>query len=103
MLAYVVDAFKADPEREVYLVPVSIVYDQQHEVEAISREETGVPKDPESLRLLLSFARAQSRRRGRAYIRFGEPLSLRGTMEGERDLHLRASHLRHPILLGGAL
>ncbi len=65
---------------DVYLVPVAIVYDQQHEVEAISREETGVAKTPESLRLLVAFARAQSRRRGRAYIRFGEPLSLRDTI-----------------------
>jgi len=79
VLRYLLDAFLTTT-RDVYIVPVAIVYDQQHEVEAISREETGVPKDPESLRLLLSFARAQSRRRGRAYIRFGEPLSLRATV-----------------------
>jgi glycerol-3-phosphate O-acyltransferase len=86
VLRYLLDAFLANlrldeaADKDVYLVPVSIVYDQQHEVEAISREETGVAKDPESLRLLVSFARAQSRRRGRAYIRFGEPLSLRDTI-----------------------
>ncbi len=87
VLRYLLDAFltntrgaaDADPP-DVYLVPVSIVYDQQHEVEAISREESGAAKDPESLRLLVSFARAQSRWRGRAYIRFGEPLSLRDTI-----------------------
>ncbi len=78
VLRYLLDAFLANAEHEadVYIVPVSIVYDQQHEVEAISREETGIAKDPESLRLLVSFARAQSRKRGRAYVRFGEPLSL---------------------------
>jgi glycerol-3-phosphate O-acyltransferase len=94
VLRYLLDAFLANQriddsadegadegaDKDVYLVPVSIVYDQQHEVEAISREETGVAKDPESLRLLVSFARAQSRWRGRAYIRFGEPLSLRDTI-----------------------
>jgi len=79
VLRYLLDAFLTTT-RDVYIVPVAIVYDQQHEVEAISREETGVPKEAESLRLLLSFARAQSRRRGRAYIRFGEPLSLRETV-----------------------
>jgi glycerol-3-phosphate O-acyltransferase len=78
VLRYLLDAFLANPgpDADVYIVPVSIVYDQQHEVEAISREETGSAKDPESLRLLVSFARAQSRKRGRAYVRFGEPLSL---------------------------
>jgi glycerol-3-phosphate O-acyltransferase len=89
VLRYLLDAFLANAsaaagtdgnDPDVYLVPVSIVYDQQHEVEAISREEGGLTKDPESLKLLVSFARAQSRRRGRAYIRFGEPLSLRETI-----------------------
>jgi glycerol-3-phosphate O-acyltransferase len=79
VLRYLLDAFLTTT-RDVYIVPVAIVYDQQHEVEAISREESGVAKDPESLRLLVSFARAQSRRRGRAYVRFGEPLSLRDTV-----------------------
>ena len=89
VLRYLLDAFLANAQtaagtdadaHDVYVVPVSIVYDQQHEVKAISREESGVPKDPESLRLLFTFARAQSRRRGRVYIRFGEPLSLRDTI-----------------------
>jgi glycerol-3-phosphate O-acyltransferase len=82
VLRYLVDAFEAvGPESEdVYLVPVSIVYDQQAEVEALSAEETGGTKTPESLRLLVQFARAQGRRRGQVHLRFGNPMSLRAAL-----------------------
>jgi len=74
-------------EGGVYLVPVSIVYDQQAEVGAISSEDGGGAKAPESLRWLVSFARAQSKRRGQAHVRFGEPLRLSSALE---DAHERA-------------
>ena len=79
VLRYLVDAFRAngDDGDDTYLVPVSIVYDQQHEVSALSQEESGGSKAPESLTWLYRFARAQGRRRGRVHVRFGPPLSLR--------------------------
>ena len=79
VLRYLVDAFQANGVEadDAYLVPVSIVYDQQHEVSALSREESGGTKAPESLTWLYRFARAQGRRRGRVHVRFGPPLSLR--------------------------
>ncbi len=79
VLRYLVDAFRANGNTsdDAYLVPVSIVYDQQHEVSALSREESGGTKAPESLTWLYRFARAQGRRRGRVHVRFGPPLSLR--------------------------
>jgi glycerol-3-phosphate O-acyltransferase len=85
VLRYLVDAFVANDEDsadadDVLLVPVAIVYDQQAEVEALSFEETGGTKTPESLRWLVGFARAQSRLRGRAHVRFGAPLSLRSAL-----------------------
>ena len=56
VLRYLLDAFVenlAEPgsrtDQDVYIMPVSIVYDQQHEVEAISFEDTGGSKTPESL------------------------------------------------------
>ena len=76
ILSYVVDAFAGNPDRDVHIVPTSIIYDQQHEVSAISAEEMGGTKAPESLSWLYKFARSQSRRLGRAHLRFGEPLSL---------------------------
>lgn len=87
VLRYLVDAFEAGgaDADDVYLVPVAIVYDQQHEVEAISFEEAGGTKTPESLRWLVDFARAQGRRRGRVHVRFGAPLSLRDALQDARD------------------
>lgn len=89
VLRYLVDAFtdSADGTADVYVVPVAIVYDQQAEVEAISFEESGGTKTPESISWLVGFARAQSRRRGRAHLRFGPPLSLR---EAVADAEQRA-------------
>ncbi len=82
VLRYLVDAFRAngDTSDDAYLVPVSIVYDQQHEVSALSREEGGGTKTPESLTWLYRFARAQGRRRGRVHVRFGPPMSLRDAL-----------------------
>jgi glycerol-3-phosphate O-acyltransferase len=85
VLSYVMDAFEENPEHEVHVVPTSIIYDQQHEVSAISAEETGGSKKGESFSWLYNFARDQSRRLGRAYVRFGEPLSLREAVALTRD------------------
>jgi len=76
ILSYVIDAFADSPEQDVRIVPTSIIYDQQHEVSAISAEEMGGTKTPESISWLYNFARSQSRKLGRAHLRFGEPLSL---------------------------
>ncbi|HQR80476.1 MAG TPA: 1-acyl-sn-glycerol-3-phosphate acyltransferase [Actinomycetota bacterium] len=76
ILSYVVDAFADSSENDVHIVPTSIIYDQQHEVSAISAEEMGGTKKAESIGWLYRFARSQSRRLGRAHLRFGEPLSL---------------------------
>ena len=86
VLKWLVDAYRAnqaiDPGvDDVILVPVSIVYDQQHEVSALSFEEGGGAKTPESLAWVVRFARAQSRRRGRVHVRFGPTLSLREALE----------------------
>ncbi len=82
VLRYLVDAFRANgaDSDDAYLVPVSIVYDQQHEVSALSMEERGGTKTPESLTWVYRFARAQGRRRGRVHVRFGPPLSLRDAL-----------------------
>jgi len=92
VLRYLIDAFVENAaeagsasKEDVYIVPVSIVYDQQHEVEAISFEDTGGSKTPESLKWLYGFARAQSTRRGQVHVRFGEPLSLLETLDDARE------------------
>lgn len=84
ILSYVVDAFTAADDETVYIIPVSINYDQQHEIGAISAEELGASKSPESVSWLVRYARAQSRGMGRVHLRFGKPLSLADAVESVR-------------------
>ncbi|MGH3634201.1 lysophospholipid acyltransferase [Mycobacterium sp.] len=81
ILRYITDAVDEIDGPEVYLVPVSIVYDQLHEVAAMTTEAYGAVKRPEDLRFLIRLARQQGQRLGRAYLDFGEPLPLRKRLE----------------------
>ncbi|MDG6103777.1 lysophospholipid acyltransferase [Dactylosporangium aurantiacum] len=85
ILRYVVDALDADPDAEALVVPVSIVYEQLHEVGAMTAEARGARKRPEDVRWLVRFARLQANRLGRAYLDFGEPVPLRERMAELRD------------------
>ena len=81
ILRYLTDAVDEIDGPEVYLVPTSIVYDQLHEVEAMTTEAYGAAKRPEDLRFLVRLSRQQGERLGRAYLDFGEPLPLRKRLE----------------------
>lgn len=81
ILRYITDAVDEIDGPEVYLVPTSIVYDQLHEVEAMTSEAYGATKRPEDFRFLIRLARQQGERLGRAYLDFGEPLPLRKRLE----------------------
>jgi glycerol-3-phosphate O-acyltransferase len=81
ILRYITDAVDEIDGPEVYLVPTSIVYDQLHEVEAMTTEAYGAVKRPEDFRFLMHLARQQGQRLGRAYLDFGEPLPLRKRLE----------------------
>ena len=81
ILRYITDAVDEIDGPEVYLVPTSIVYDQLHEVEAMTTEAYGAVKRPEDLRFLVRLALRQGKRLGRAYLDFGEPLPLRKRLE----------------------
>jgi glycerol-3-phosphate O-acyltransferase len=84
ILRYLSDAAEAGSGPEVYLVPVSIVYDQLHEVAGMTAEARGSRKRPEDLGWLIRFARSQGGRLGRAYVSIGEPLPLRERMSALR-------------------
>lgn len=81
ILRYLTDAVDEIDGPEVYLVPTSIVYDQLHEVEAMTTEAYGAAKRPEDFRFLVKLSRQQGERLGRAYLDFGEPLPLRKRLD----------------------
>ncbi len=73
---------------DAYLVPVSITYDQLHEVGAMADEAHGAPKTPEGFRWLVGYVRAQGKRHGVAHVTFGRPLSFREYLGREDDRRL---------------
>ena len=87
ILKYLTDTVQIDPDApdgpdapDVKVVPVSVVYDQLHEVSLMTEEARGANKTPEDWRWLVRFARLQRNRLGRAYLTVGEPFSLRERM-----------------------
>ena len=80
MLAYVVDAFRRGKSEDVYLVPVSIAYDQIEDVGDYVAEQRGAAKETESFGWFIRFVRKLQRRYGDIHIRFGEPISLASTL-----------------------
>ncbi|MET7419939.1 lysophospholipid acyltransferase [Dactylosporangium sp. NPDC005555] len=99
ILRYVTDALDAAPDAEALIVPVSIVYEQLHEVGAMTAEARGARKRPEDVRWLVNFARLQANRLGRAYLDFGEPVPLRERMAELRDGDQQGRHVVERIAL----
>jgi glycerol-3-phosphate O-acyltransferase len=77
LLSYLVSAIETGGADDMMLVPVSTTYDQMHEIGRMAAEEAGASKTKENLLWLAGYARTQQTWIGTAYVRFGEPLSLR--------------------------
>ena len=91
-LRYVVDAVRDREEPEVYVLPVSVVYDQLGEVASMTAEALGVDKDPEGVRWLFRYARQLREEGGVARVDFGVPMPLRERLaELDADESARAT------------
>lgn len=88
LLNYVANAIRTGRVEDAMLVPVSITYEGLAEVAAVAAEQTGASKKPEGLTWLARYARGQQRSAGNVYVRFGEPLSMRGLLSGGGDPEL---------------
>jgi glycerol-3-phosphate O-acyltransferase len=78
LLTYLVDAFEQlDGDHDVYLVPMSVVYDGLPEVSSLTSEQRGGAKKPEKITWLLNYPRATGRGFGKVHVCIGEPFSLR--------------------------
>ncbi len=76
ILAYVVDAFRRGKSEDVFLIPVSIAYDQISDVGDYATEQRGGAKERENFGWFLRVVRRLRRRYGNIHIRFGIPVSL---------------------------
>ncbi len=83
LLRYVAEAVEHDRVDDVYLVPVSIAYDQLREVAAMAAEQRGGAKRGEGLAWLASYARNQLTRVGNVQVRFAEPIALRAQLPAD--------------------
>jgi glycerol-3-phosphate O-acyltransferase len=88
LLAYVVDALRAGRAQDVVLVPVSIAYDQIHEVGEFASYARGGQKKKEGLGWMVGWLQGQRRGFGKIYISFADPISVRaqlGDLDGPPD------------------
>ncbi len=80
LLAYVVDSYRRAKSEDVYLLPVSIAYDQIQDVGSYVAEQQGGAKETESFGWFIKVFRSLRKRYGGIYLSFGEPVSLRETV-----------------------
>jgi glycerol-3-phosphate O-acyltransferase len=78
LLAYVADAYLAGRSDDILLQPVSISFDQLHEIAEYADYARGGEKRPEGVSWLYNYIKAQGERSyGKIYVRFPEAVSMR--------------------------
>jgi glycerol-3-phosphate O-acyltransferase len=77
LFANVADAYRRGRSEDIYLIPVSIAYEQIGDIGDYVAEQRGAEKEVESFGWLVAFIRRLRRRHGDIHVRFGTPLSLR--------------------------
>ncbi|MGY1671626.1 glycerol-3-phosphate 1-O-acyltransferase [Geodermatophilus sp. SYSU D00710] len=86
LLRYVADAVERGRVDDVYVVPVSITYDQLREVTGMAAEQGGAAKRGEGLSWMASYIREQVRTPlGTVHVGFAEPLSLAAALRNGAD------------------
>jgi glycerol-3-phosphate O-acyltransferase len=77
LLSYAADVYLQGRVDDIALLPVSITFDQLHEITEYADYARGGAKKPEGFGWLYGFIKAQGARHyGKIYVRFGEPLLL---------------------------
>ncbi len=77
LLSYAADAYLQGRVDDIALLPVSITFDQLHEIVEYAEYARGAAKKPEGFGWLYGFIKAQGARHyGKVYVRFGEPVLL---------------------------
>jgi glycerol-3-phosphate O-acyltransferase len=76
LLSYVVDSVRRGKAEDLYLLPISIAYDQIQDLADYAVEAQGGDKQRESFTWMVKAIRSLRRRYGNIHIRFGEPLAV---------------------------
>jgi glycerol-3-phosphate O-acyltransferase len=85
LMSYVADAYLDGRSEDILLQPISISFDQLHEVAEYAAYARGAEKTPEGVSWLYNYIKAQGERNyGKIYVRFPEAVSMRDYL-GEPD------------------
>lgn len=76
LLKYVLEGCYNSGAHNIHIIPVAVTYDLIRDAEEYAREQSGVPKAPESLSWLIGYIRSLARPMGKIYVDFGEPVVL---------------------------
>jgi glycerol-3-phosphate O-acyltransferase len=77
LLSYAADVYLSGRVDDIALLPVSITFDQLHEITEYAEYARGGAKRPEGFGWLYGFIKAQGARHyGKVYVRFGEPVAM---------------------------
>ena len=77
LLSYAADAYLQGRVDDILLLPVSITFDQLHEIAEYADYARGGTKKPEGFGWLYGFVKAQGAHHyGKVYVRFGEPVAV---------------------------
>jgi glycerol-3-phosphate O-acyltransferase len=78
LMSYVADAYLDGRSEDILLQPISISFDQLHEVAEYAAYARGAEKKPEGVSWLYNYIKAQGERSyGKIYVRFPEAVSMR--------------------------
>ncbi|MBV9318775.1 MAG: glycerol-3-phosphate 1-O-acyltransferase, partial [Mycobacterium sp.] len=78
LLSFVADAYLDGRSEDILLQPISISFDQLHEVAEYAAYARGAEKKPEGASWLINYIKAQGERNyGKIYVRFPEAVSMR--------------------------
>ena len=77
LLSYAADVYLTGRVDDIALLPVSITFDQLHEITEYAEYARGGAKRPEGFGWLYGFIKAQGAQHyGKVYVRFGEPVAM---------------------------
>ncbi len=88
VLKYVLEGCYNAGAQDIHIIPVTVSYDLIRDAEEYAREQSGVPKAPESLGWLVGYLRSLARPMGKIYVDFGDPVILPSAPDPEDRLAL---------------
>ena len=86
LLKYVLEGAHHADSRDIHIIPVSVSYDLVRDAEEYAREQSGMPKAPESVGWMVRYLKSLARPMGRIHVDFGEPVRLASAPEPNDEL-----------------